>query len=299
MSDVTVPFRQQLDEICNHLENCKIERVRRHSAFTKRFEQIVARHERLTSGRLRRLSLEGVFVDFDSIRGQRREHTFSANGTNDLSALPYLRRSKTEFDKDTGWYGGAPKLYDDNLPEMRERHRNRSVVQKTSSGTRAGHDEDQYAYKHLRLEISFDSKNPNNPHLLKPTQLSYQKGWNNRRNKSSFLNSHSAKRDRNKFQKAYAKVINVQRFTAHRRHTVLSMAPIELGENPPNYRNSSLNNSNNDMRNGSPGFFLGSQISPGTSGKQKFRRAVKKLENANKFSNLLQSARNDRNKWKN
>ena len=291
MTEGKVPFKQQLDDICIHIEKCKIEQARRHSEFAKRFDDIVARHDRLTSGRIRRLSLEGIIVDIDSIRGPRREQTFCATGTNDVFSLPYLRRSKTEFDVDTSRNGESSSVIKDKLHDRKERHCSREVVQKTRRGTSAVHNGDIHSYKQLRLEISFDSKNPNNSNLIKPTHVSLRKGPRNRRN-TTFHNSNSAKHNRNKFQKAYAKVIHIQRFTSQRRHTILSMAPIGLGENPTTIRSVSPNNlNNNNTRNGSPGFFLGSQVPPGTSGKRKFKRAIKKLENAKKFSNLIKERR--------
>jgi hypothetical protein len=36
-------------------------------------------------------------------------------------------------------------------------------------------------------------------------------------------------RNKTKFQSAFAKVLRVQRFTSQRRHTILSMAPIDIG----------------------------------------------------------------------
>ena len=219
MSEETKSFRCQLEEIREHLEKCKLERVKRHSEFTRRVDDIKARHERLTSGRLRRLSIEGIIVDIDSIRSHNRNNVLNGSEAKEERGncfTPCVRRQKSESSI--------------MLCKASEKLSAEKCCPSLSGGINV---EEEQPYKKLHFELAFDSKISGNLNLKKTSKLKYGNKWRITRNKSTAnlkAGMNDQTQNKSKFQSAYSKVLRDQKFMPQRRHTILSMAPIDIGE---------------------------------------------------------------------
>lgn len=283
-------FRSKLEEISLNLEKCKKERQRRHSEFTKRIDDAVERYDKLISGRLRRLSMEGITVNIDAVRSHRREATFVATTeTNFNDSLDSNRRSLVQEVCHDSSKTKVPAIQSDH---------NSTCDQRNSHEAR-----EQSVKFQLRLELSFDSKKQNSK------IRSNEKGVHRNRSETSYslLTADKKSSRQQKLQRAFAKAVHLQPLAAlGRHHTVLSLVPIDIGEKSqlPDIIHCEKYWKGYGSTNGNAGKLTLPCLSPKSSadpltprglhslsGKQKVHRAMKKLQSVKKIESLYKSIR--------
>lgn len=289
-----VTFRHKLEEISKQLEHCKLERQRRHSVFIKRFDDIVARHERLTSGRLRRLSMEGIFVDINTIKRSGNDTKIHANtadlflpdisqATNDISKKIPSKSKSSESAETTiqikemdSYYAqdkhrAVPNLPHNILPHI------------------------------LKLELQFDCKHPQ-------TSGFHNIDKNLRQGKKTpDLLGNRGHRTKMAGQ-TFHKIMNIQKLTSLRRHqTVLTMSPVDIGEDSeipvrffiPDNGIIGVGKLQANVNKKVVGFESANNIkrrdavSPLISGQVKLHKAVRKIEVYRSFQKIHKTAKNN------
>lgn len=283
-------FRSKLEEISLNLEKCKKERQRRHSQFTKRIDDVVERYDKLISGRLRRLSMEGIVVDIDAVRSHRREATFAA--TTDTNYNDSLDSNRRNLVQEVSHDSGKTKV-----PAIHSEH-NSTCDQRNSHEAR-----EQSVKFQLRLELSFDSKRQN-------SQIrSNENGVHQNRSGTSYSLFAADKKSsrQQKLRRAFAKAVQLQPLAAlGRHHTVLSLVPIDIGEKSqlPDIIHCEKYWKGYGSTNGNSGKVTLPCVSPKSSaepptprglhslsGRQKVHRAMKKLQSVKRIENLYKSIR--------
>lgn len=302
-SEVPVTFRQQLEDMSNNLEHCKLERQRRHSEFTSRFVDIVARHERLTSCRLRRLSMEGILIDINSIKTPARAKTFHSFGNTTMD----IHRDERDHLSYVSAVINSRKDTNKRLQKLNMNDKETSNEEATEKLNTADELQQHASNPQFKLEFSFDCRNPKSRKGITANLHNFT----TIRTKalidldSGVLNKQKIRRVQ--IRKAITKVVNIQRLTTPRHQAVLSLAPIDIGE-ISNVRNANdhgrrlgryqTNRHTQSQRYGSPR--LGSdqqriceqsKMLPRTLYRMTLRRAVTKLESLRKFEKLHKSLR--------
>lgn len=240
----SVPFRIQLQNICEMVEQTKIHRERRHSDFVRRFNDLVSRHARLTSGRLRRLSLDGIVLDLESLG--IRPLTDRNPQFWDTEITQQSPRNRTPIDRpspmsrnETNNSSYLPQITDMNVKKTLNENdaTDKPAVEKRSQAN------PRVTFK---LELSFHCNTPSPPITnVRPTRPKAKSPVVFAKRKPSVVSiesdaTHTSRQAHRKLQRAYTRIVSMKKMTFMRRQsTVLSLVPkdvckdLELPNSPP------------------------------------------------------------------